>query len=326
MKLKELCEAMKPIPSDYDVEYDKIISSHNHLPTHTLPTHLSHLNRNTFAGAILSIPALKKELAKLSDDDLIWFVLANPSYFQYITNPSDDVIKFALRRDGMNLKYLPKMNIPTTDEFIKIAVRSNGKAIGWVDNPTEDQMMRAVSKNSLAIHNIMKPYSKKLTPGKITPDVLAIANKKNQKSATSMLVKHGQLSNDEVSAAIKASPDVILQMKTPTPEQVELALNTAPRLLRAFVQKRFPISEPKLMDALKPNPSLLHDLVIYSPHLITPDMIKLALTNQSFIDMKPSYWSVSDSYPYDTTVKLLFKNNNILTKKWLRYGETMRNQ
>jgi hypothetical protein len=29
---------------------------------------------------------------------------------------------------------------------------------------------------------------------------------------------------------------------------------------------------------------------------------------------------------YNDTVKKLFKNNDLLMKKWLRYGETMRSQ
>jgi hypothetical protein len=31
-------------------------------------------------------------------------------------------------------------------------------------------------------------------------------------------------------------------------------------------------------------------------------------------------------YPYDVAVQLLFADNNILMKKWLRYGEAMRKQ
>jgi hypothetical protein len=45
--------------------------------------------------------------------------------------------------------------------------------------------------------------------------------------------------------------------------------------------------------------------------------IKLALTNANFIS-----WEIE----YNDTVKELFKDNNLLMQKWLRYGETVRNQ
>jgi hypothetical protein len=48
-----------------------------------------------------------------------------------------------------------------------------------------------------------------------------------------------------------------------------------------------------------------------------PSIIKLALTNQRLID---------NSYTYDFAVNKLFKDNAILMKKWLRYGEAMRDQ
>jgi hypothetical protein len=49
----------------------------------------------------------------------------------------------------------------------------------------------------------------------------------------------------------------------------------------------------------------------------SPQVIKTALTNQRFI---------KDSNAYEQQVKKLFANNALLMNKWLRYGETMRNQ
>jgi hypothetical protein len=43
---------------------------------------------------------------------------------------------------------------------------------------------------------------------------------------------------------------------------------------------------------------------------------KLVLTNKSFI-LFPSYY-------YEDQVKRIFKDNDLLMKKWLRYGEVMR--
>jgi hypothetical protein len=48
-----------------------------------------------------------------------------------------------------------------------------------------------------------------------------------------------------------------------------------------------------------------------------PSVIKAALTNQRLID---------NSRMYDLAVNKLFKDNAILMKKWLRYGEAMRTQ
>ncbi|MCK9369673.1 hypothetical protein M0R04_07175 [Candidatus Dojkabacteria bacterium] len=262
MKLIELFEAMKVIPSDYDAEYESIKSTFGQ--SRLLPAHLNYLNRYAYFGAVLPIPELKKELAKLSDTDIMRFIIHDSRSFQYIPNPSNDVIKFALREDGLILKYLPKMGIPMTDEYIKIAVRSNGRAIGYVDNPTEEQMIRAVSRASQAIHNIIKPYNKKLTPGVLTPAVLAAANKKNPRSSTAVLAKHNMLDLEELKAAITTNPYVILQIKKPTPE-----------------------------------------------------VIKIVLTSQNIINMERLY---------DKFLRKHLGNNALLTKKWLRYGETMRNQ
>jgi hypothetical protein len=48
-----------------------------------------------------------------------------------------------------------------------------------------------------------------------------------------------------------------------------------------------------------------------------PSVIKSTLTNPEF---------VLNGEDYRRVVKRLFADNNILMKKWLRYGETMRNQ
>ncbi len=45
-------------------------------------------------------------------------------------------------------------------------------------------------------------------------------------------------------------------------------------------------------------------------------VIKTALTNQSFVEKE--VW-------YNSTIEKLFANNTLLMKKWLRYGENMRN-
>ncbi len=323
MKLEELFEAIKPIPSDYDAEYAAILKKYASANTWQLPTHLKHLNRRPYVGPVISTSDLKQELAKLPDEDIILFIKSNPSDFQYVPKPSDAVIKFALRHDGINLKYLPKMGIPMTDEYIKIAVRSNGRAIGWVDNPTEDQMIRAVSKTSQAIHNIMKPYSKKITPGVVTSRVIATASKKNSGAAANVLIKHEQLDDDAITAAIKKHPHAILHIKHPTPEQISMALELAPRLFLNIIRKGWTVPEHVLSNKIKIFPEWIYDLALHRRDLVTNDMIKHALTNPKLINMPIRSWG---GLTYDMIVKVVFKDNNLLMKKWLRYGETMRNQ
>jgi hypothetical protein len=322
MKLLDLFEAMKPIPSDYDKEYDAILKKLSPQGNRfSLPAHLSHLNRNSWYGSTISTQDLQGELAKLSDTDIMLFLISHPTDFQYIPNPSDAVIKFALRHNGMNLKYLTKMGIPMTDEYIKIAVRENGRAIGWVNKPTEDQMIRAVSKTSQAIHNIIKPYSKKLTPGEITPAVLATADKKNSTASTNVLVKHGKLESDEVTSAIKKNASTILHIKHPTPEQVELALSVDPMLTSYLIRSRLPVSNERYVEYLKQNPSQITMILEFPLDPATSNMlIKHALTNQSFVDATNAF----GKHPYDAVVAELFRDNTMLAKKWIRYGETMR--
>ncbi|MCK9369772.1 hypothetical protein M0R04_07700 [Candidatus Dojkabacteria bacterium] len=87
-------------------------------------------------------------------------------------------------------------------------------------------------------------------------------------------------------AAIRHQPWAVVFLKNPTLAAQKLAVKL----------------EPWQLDAIK-NPD--------------PAIIRMALTDIRFIQSPSSYIR---------TVNWLFKDNDLLMKKWLRYGETMRNQ
>ncbi len=81
---------------------------------------------------------------------------------------------------------------------------------------------------------------------------------------------------------------------------------------------------PHMIRSLE-NPSEAVQMVVagdaYASWLVTyihnpsPLAIRTSLTNQQFINAQSAY---------EEAVKVIFKDNNILMKKWLRYGENMR--
>jgi hypothetical protein len=78
-----------------------------------------------------------------------------------------------------------------------------------------------------------------------------------------------------------------------------------------------------ILRGITPSSAVQHAAVTQTPRAIeyidnpTPTAIKTALTSINFI---------YEEEAYSGEVRRLFANNAILMKKWLRYGETMRNQ
>jgi hypothetical protein len=109
-------------------------------------------------------------------------------------------------------------------------------------------------------------------------------------------------------AAVNANIFAIEFIKNPS-EVVQLAAVT--RYGRAL---RFISDQSEAVKSAAVNQDMYAFVYVNNP---SDEMIKLALTSRYFID-SPSL--------YEYITKKLFANNTILMKKWLRYGETMRNQ
>src|SRR5574343_535453 len=56
---------------------------------------------------------------------------------------------------------------------------------------------------------------------------------------------------------------------------------------------------------------------IIDPKFLTPDLIKQVLTD--------TRWTIFEVDTYNKLVQNIFKGNNLLINKWIRYGEKMRN-
>lgn len=350
MKLIQLHEAAKPIAIPYDAEFKKIeneIRTDFRSRSWRFPSHIEEVAQHHKWGKNPDPAELKRKLNELNDDDQMYFLYRYGQYFKYIDNPSKAVIKFALRQEGKNLKELPKMGIPVTDEYIKMAVRQNGRMIGYVNNPTEEQMLIAVSQSSQAIHNIFKPYDKKITPGTPTQAVLDMAKKKNKAAFNDVMIKHGKFTPQEIDQAIETRGSAVRRVKNPQTQQIIAALKTSPHLIINYHNDGMKITDEMVRAALTSKKisywtikhmigskiNIPHDLMllvlnkygylvadlIANKISITDDMIEAALTSINLI--KDSFNHARyGQHPYDKVVRQIYPTNELMQKKWIRYG------
>jgi hypothetical protein len=109
-------------------------------------------------------------------------------------------------------------------------------------------------------------------------------------------------------AAVEQEPFAIEDIKNPS-EAVQLAAVKRNAYSIKFIEN--PSVEVQIA-AVKQNGCAIK----YIPNPV-PLVVMTALKSKRLIQLKPRY---------ESFVKETFKDNTILMKKWLRYGETMRNQ
>jgi hypothetical protein len=117
---------------------------------------------------------------------------------------------------------------------------------------------------------------------------------------------------EEQLAVVKRTAYAIKHIKNPS-EAVQLAAVAQDGFAICYViDNRNVPSEAVQMLAVKQDVYTIH--VIRNP---APAVIKAALTNSAL---------VHQVLEYEYLVNKLFADNALLMKKWIRYGETMRNQ
>jgi hypothetical protein len=136
--------------------------------------------------------------------------------------------------------------------------------------------------------------------------------------------------------SIKKNPLAIWNIKHPTRAMQKYAIEKKPTVVNA-IKVGVHFDDDMILLALSlngfvisgiENPTEEMQLAAIQNHIgtlsgianPTPKVIKLALTSPHNFD----HDSIYESFKHE--VKRLFKDNALLMKKWLRYGETMRNQ
>lgn len=120
----------------------------------------------------------KKELSKMSKDELTKYIEKNPSYIQYIKNPSEELQYSVIEKNIFGILYIKNpsedMQIKGIEDFssniqfIKnptlkvqlIAIEDDPFNIRYIKNPTEDIQIKAMKKNPSVFNLIENPTDK----------------------------------------------------------------------------------------------------------------------------------------------------------------------
>ncbi|WP_124036730.1 DUF4116 domain-containing protein [Klebsiella pneumoniae] len=84
--------------------------------------------------------------------------IKNQGKYTVFKNPTQELCKIAIQHDGYNLKYvIPFIKQESLNDFYKIAVNSNGMALGQIPNPSYELQLMAVKNCGGALKYITKP-------------------------------------------------------------------------------------------------------------------------------------------------------------------------
>jgi hypothetical protein len=145
------------------------------------------------------------------------------------------------------------------------------------------------------------------------------------------------LSEDEQLERIKQDPEEFIKIENPSSKLVADAFFYTPWLMSDLKRKGIPITKDMAIYAISIDPYIIEEVGLCygtvtddmkwlalkkNPNTIlhyipnpTPDMLKFALTQPVVIEDKQFYEDVARKF---------LSNNQIIMKKWIRYGDTMR--
>ncbi len=113
---------------------------------------IKNLHDDTLEYIATNYPLYIESDHKLTEKMMICAVSKNPRCFRYISNPTDNAIRFALELDSTNLEFVKNK----TPEFIKISLRSGGTNMKFVDNQTEEYQKIVIFNRFMGIKYIKK--------------------------------------------------------------------------------------------------------------------------------------------------------------------------
>lgn len=183
----------------------------------------------------------KKNLDKLSDGHLEALLKNKAISFKDIKNPSNKIIKIAIRQDRKNFKYIKvqtpsimrdaiehayeneipdlyKMFIDPPESITLDALGRNGEIIKYIENPSQRMINKAIQETPQAIRYIKNP-SEKLQILAIEQDAYALTYIKNPSEKVQLL-------------AMQNDPNVIEVIDNPSEEVQEMAIDFSAYLIK----------------------------------------------------------------------------------------------
>jgi len=183
----------------------------------------------------------KKNLDKLSDGQLEALLKNKAISFKDIKNPSNKIIKIAIKQDRKNFKYIKvqtpsimrdaiehayeneipdlyKMFIDPPESITLDALGRNGEIIKYIENPSQRMINKAIQETPQAIRYIKNP-SEKLQILAIEQDAYALTYIKNPSEKVQLL-------------AMENDPNVIEVIDNPSEEVQEMAIDFSAYLIK----------------------------------------------------------------------------------------------
>jgi len=141
-----------------------------------------------------------------------------PSLFQFMKTPSEEMILFALSEDGANIKYLKEMGISLTPRMIYTAVKSYPGAIYMIPAELRTTKLREYACNEDP--SLMKelPLKREYVEKKLKEDPALVRFLKNP-------------TEDQLCKAIAADPNICAYVDKFTPKVKQLIKELYPEII-----------------------------------------------------------------------------------------------
>lgn len=141
-----------------------------------------------------------------------------PSLFQFMKAPSEDMVVFALSEDGANIKYLKQMGIALTPKYIYTAVKSYPGAIFLIPQELRTNRLREFACNEDP--SLMKELQLKRTyiDNKLKDDPRLVRFLNNP-------------TEDQICQAIMADPNICAYIENFTPKVKGLIKELYPEII-----------------------------------------------------------------------------------------------
>jgi hypothetical protein len=298
---------------------------------------------------------------KKSEKQQIALVKRSWDSIRFLSNPSEAVQLVAVSRHGIALDVICSKGIEPSEAVQLAAVSEYGVVIQCIRTPSEAVQLAAVKNTGFAIEFIdLKLVTPAVIKIALTDRSYIISRFDSYTKVVQRLFANNSLlmkkwlryaetmkyHNEELSEAVKPQTEreqlaavnrsgfEIEFINNPS-EAVQLAaVNQNASAIKYIINKGIVPSEAVQLAAVCKTGHLIKDIdnpseivqlgaisrdwraIIYISNP-TPYVVKTALLDQRFIDRQQNY---------ERYIKNQFKDNALLMKKWLRYGETMRSQ
>lgn len=153
-----------------------------------------------------------------------------PSLFQNMRNPSQEMVMYALSQDGANLRYLERMGIDVTPDIIYTAVDSYPGAIFMIPESLWSTRLKefACSKDNSLMKEI--PVSRSYVEAQLKKDPTLVRFLKDP-------------TEEQLCAAIKANPSVCAYIEHYTPRMARMIQDNYPGLISLIPKLKELLSE-----------------------------------------------------------------------------------